>query len=166
MAVLNDQQFAKYSAIEVPHSVHEYEYKSLPASMERHAPGEYQPTLPGMEHMLPGEQTHTSVFFKHRAAEEDEEAAGSDWMPREKPSTHVTVDPKSLQSHPAQDWVSDKELHAPHQRTGAEYDYRESGRRPRLENIEGNRVIQDGHHRVARAILNGAPKISAKEWKA
>jgi hypothetical protein len=166
MSNLSEQQFAKYSAIEVPHDVHEYEYRPLPASMERHAPGEYQPTLPGMEHMLKGEQTHTSVFFKHQGKEEDEEVAGSDWRPREKTGEHVTVDPRSLSSHPAQDWVSDKELHAPHQRSGAEYDYRESGRRPRLENIGGERVIQDGHHRVARSILNGAQQIAAKEWKA
>jgi hypothetical protein len=121
MSNLNEQQFAKYSAIEVPHPIHEYEYKPLPASMERHAPGEYQPTLPGMEKMLKGEQTSTEVFFKHPNATEkftandgkvwNGDIPGSDWHTKTVNYYHQDAAVRTRSLHPVQDWVSDNHLH-------------------------------------------------------
>lgn len=161
MSNLNEQQFAKYSAVEVPHPVHEYEYKPLPASMERHAPGEYQPTLPGMEHMLKGEQTHTSVFFKHPNAVDPEtwEVPGSNWagaVGRPAPR-HRMVDTKDL--HPTQDWVDDHAVNLPdHNR------HRPHGVRPLVEEVGDKEVVHDGHHRVVRSILAGKPRIPVARW--
>jgi hypothetical protein len=162
MTNLNDQQFAKYSAIETD----DFEKVSLPASMERHAPGEYQPTLPGMEHMLKGEQTHTSVLFPKPKAEMDEweNVSGSKWNPKRNPGGRESVDPRAL--HPTQDWMEDKNLHDPYPREANRWAPRDWGRRPLTEQIGNQRVIHDGHHRAARAIMNGAKKIETMRWDA
>lgn len=170
MTDLNEEQFAQYSAIQVPDKIHEYEYKPLPASMERHAPGEYQPTLPGMEHMLKGEQTHTSVFFKHPNAGEPFEIAGktyqgdvpgSDWhtLTTTYYPKHEDVEHNDL--HPVQDWVDDKYIHsAPNPRTTMQH---EEGR-PLVERIGPMRVLMDGHHRVVRSILQGEKNVNVASW--
>jgi hypothetical protein len=167
---LNEQQFAKYSSLEVPDKVYGGRTVPLPASMERHAPGEYQPTLPGMEKMLKGEQTHTSVVFKHPAEAErwkdntGEEHLGdvpnSAWghLTRNYSSTQVAVRASSLR--PSQDWLDDNHLHSPiHEATLAN-----QGTTPKVERIGRKNVIQDGHHRAARAILEGKKTVDIERW--
>lgn len=172
MTDLDGAQFAKYSSVKVPHRVNEYEFQPLPASMERHAPGEYQPTLPGMENMLKGEHTHTDVFFDHPNQAEkwtandgkvwDGDIPGSDWYNKttgyHPEDTAVRV--RSLR--PVQDWVDDNHLHeAPrtkeHLRQGA-------GGKPLVERIGRKNVLMDGHHRVARARLEGKKTIDVARW--
>lgn len=162
MSNLNQQQFARYSAIEVPHPVLEYEFKPLPASMERHGHRSYQPTLPGMENMLPGEQTHTDVLFHHpNAADPDNgyEVPGSHWgnarvfLPK-----HVNSPVSSLR--PTQDWLDEGHLHNPRE---PHLPYHEEGR-PLVEEIKSKNVVHDGHHRIARAILQGEKNISVAKW--
>jgi hypothetical protein len=172
MSNLSEQQFAKYSAIEVPHDVHEYEYRPLPASMERHAPGEYQPTLPGMEKMLKGEQTSTEVFFKHPNVTEkftandgkvwSGEIPGSDWHTKTVNYHPKDAAVRTRSLHPVQDWVDDNHLHEPprtdvHLRQGA-------GGKPLVERIGKKNVLQDGHHRVAREILEGKKTVDVARW--
>ena len=165
MPDLNESQFAKYSAVKVPHRVLEYEIKPLPASMERHGKGSYQPTLPGMETMLKGEQTHTDVFFKHpnvADAENFHEIPGSDWwnQTRSYYPKHGTVAHDNLK--PSQDWVDDNHLHAPKSPT---VPYPEEGK-PLVERIPGvGNVIQDGHHRVVRDMLAGLNRSRVARWR-
>lgn len=184
MSNLNEVQFAKYSARQVPvgnPADGDYDYEPLPATMERHAPGQYQPTLPGMEKMVPGEQTHTSVFFKHPNAvhEEEGDVPGSRWSggldhegkyrsltSTEKPE-HVDLQTNHL--HPVQDWVDDHYLHEEHKppkrsmRWGAD---KPAAREPLIEKVSGlGNVVHDGHHRVAREILNGKKSIRAQRWQ-
>lgn len=173
---LNEQQFAQYSGLEVqdpkyPHDMSMTKVVPLPASMERHAPGEYQPTLPGMEKMLPGEHTHTSVVFKHPAETErwtdntGEQHIGdvpnSKWghLTRLHNPTEVKVRASSLR--PSQDWLDDNYLHSEtHKDT-----LLNSGPRPKVEFIGGRKnVIQDGHHRAARSILAGDKQVPVDRW--
>jgi hypothetical protein len=164
---LSDQQFAKYSAIKVDHPFHEYEYAPLPASMERHAPGEYQPTLPGMEKMLKGEQTHTSVFFKHpNAIVKDMDSdwggdvPGSDWHGKTVNYLGAEVSARASSLRPTQDWMDDNHLHSPvHENT-----LRNQGTRPKVEFVRRQNIIQDGHHRAVREILNGKQMIDIERW--
>lgn len=169
MTNLNEDQFAQYSARQVPHPVHEYEYEPLPASMERHAPGEYQPTLPGMEHMLKGEQTHTSVFFKHPNAGEKFEIGdreyqgdvpGSDWHTLTTNFYPKHEDVQHADLHPVQDWVDDKYIHSAPNKMTMQH---EEGR-PLVERIGPQRVVMDGHHRVVRAILAGKKSSNVASW--
>lgn len=173
MSNLNDQQFAKYSGVEVPGKRFPGDVKTvpLPASMERHAPGEYQPTLPGMEKMLKGEQTHVNVLFKHPVeserwtANDGEEYIGdvpnSKWghLTRNFNPHQANVRASSLR--PSQDWLDDNHLHEdPHESTVAN-----QGLTPKVEYIGGRKnVIQDGHHRAARAILGGAKNVAVERW--
>lgn len=173
MSNLNDQQFAKYSSIQVPDRVHEYKFQPLPASMERHAPGEYQPTLPGMEHMLKGEQTSTEVFFKHPNAAEkwtaadgtewDGDVPGSNWYNKTTlyhgEDTNVQI--RSLR--PVQDWVDDSYINSPDRERDA-FRADADGKKPLVERIGRKNVLMDGHHRVARARLAGDKTIDVKRW--
>jgi hypothetical protein len=173
MSNLNEQQFAQYSSIQVPHKIHTYEFKPLPASMERHAPGEYQPTLPGMENMLKGEHTHTDVLFNHPNQAEkwtandgkvwDGDVPGSNWYHKTTlyhgEDTNVQI--RSLR--PVQDWVDDNYLNSPDRKRD---DQRRDadGTRPLVERIGRKNVLQDGHHRVARARLAGDKTIDVTRW--
>lgn len=167
MSNLNEQQFAKYTQVEDT-SIPDWDvlnpnrYIQRPAHLERHAPGEYQPTLPGMERMLPGERTHTSVFFKHPNAAKGEwgDIAGSDWY--NKTATflpdHPTVGAHTL--HPTQDWMDENHLHEPiHPNT-----LRNQGSTPKVEKIGRKNVVQDGHHRAVRAILEGQKRIQVERY--
>lgn len=177
MSNLNDQQFAKYSALKIPDKVHEYEIVPLPASMERHGPGSYQPTLPGMENMLKGEMTHVEAVFNHPNHAEKFEIAGkeytgdvpgSSWGHLTRNYNPVREERQTRSLRPSQDWLDDNYLHSEQtKRTGG---YHFEGQ-PLVERIWGKNIIQDGHHRAARAILNGEKKIGVarfggnkKEW--
>jgi hypothetical protein len=172
MSNLNDQQFAKYSARMVPdrRPGMEYRYEPLPASMERHAPGEYQPTLPGMEKMLKGEQTHTDVFFKHPNISEKWTANdGTEWsgdIPGSNWHTKTTVyHPEDAavrvrSLHPVQDWVDDNHLHEPARKETLKW----NEGKPLVERIGRKNVLQDGHHRVARAALEGKKTVDVARW--
>lgn len=172
MPELNDQQFAQYSALRVPANTPvkgDYDYKPLPASMERHAPGEYQPTLPGMEKMLPNEMTHVNAVFKHDNVAPPIEIGGREYAGDIPGSRwyHVTsnyhpqqrqVQAQSLR--PSQKWLDDNHLHEDiHENTLAN-----QGTTPKVEFIRGQNVIQDGHHRAAREILGGAKKVAVERW--
>ena len=162
MPDLNEQQFAKYTARMVPHRVLGYEIKPVPTSMERHGPGSYQPTLPGMEKMLPGEMTHTDVFFHHPNAMDPETAdvPGSNWWFKNRNYHSRTVHSPVSSLHPTQDWVDDNHLHEPiHHRT-----LEEQGTTPKVEKVRGKNVIHDGHHRAAREILSGKKRIDIERW--
>lgn len=163
---LSEQQFAQYSAQEKPHPVYQYEYHPMPSTLERHAPGQYQPTLPGMEHMLPGEQVHTSVFWpKGRMPHEDDEPVGSNWSPMRKEHEVENVAPQDLR--PIQEWINDRELHEPHGRAqNVQYSSFPRDRMPLVEKIGNQRAIMDGHHRAARAMLKGAPQVKVRRWDA
>lgn len=166
---LNDQQFAQYSAVMVPSKIHEYDIGKLPASMERHAPGEYQPTLPGMEKMLEGEMTHADVFFDHPNQAEPFEIdgrqysgdiPGSNWHNK---TTNFLPEDKSLRIRsirPVQDWVDDNYLH---EQPKPDKYWHEG--KPLVERIGRKNVLQDGHHRVARARLEGKKSIDAAVWR-
>jgi hypothetical protein len=162
MSNLSEQQFAKYSSINVPDKVYQYRTEPLPASMERHAPGEYQPTLPGMEKMLKGEQTHVDVVFKHPNVSDPEigEPKGSNWY-----NLHTQYHPNVVRArkgslHPSQDWLDDNYLNSPIDKNTL----RNQGTRPKVESIGGKNVIQDGHHRAARQILAGDKTIEVDRW--
>lgn len=172
MSNLSDQQFAKFSGVEVPDKRYPGTTKvvPLPASMERHALGEYQPTLPGMEKMLKGEQTHVSAVFKHPVEAErwtdntgEERLAdvpNSNWgfLTRNFNSQQIKTTTSSLR--PSQDWLDDNYLHSPvHEGT-----LRSQGSTPKVERIGRKNVIQDGHHRAARAILEGNKTMEIERW--
>lgn len=172
MSNLNDQQFSKYSGVMVPHPFRSYDIKPLPASMERHAPGEYQPTLPGMEKMLEGEMTHTDVFFNHPNQAEkwtandgtvwDGEVRGSDWHTKTVNYYGKDASVRIRSLRPVQDWLDDNYLHdEPSEQTQA--NYYEDGK-PLVERIGRKNVLQDGHHRVARARMAGQKTINVARW--
>lgn len=172
MPDLNEQQFAQYSGIEVPGSRYPGDTKvvPLPASMERHAPGEYQPTLPGMEKMLKGEQTHVGVLFKKPVESErwkdntGEEHIGdvpnSNWYHLTSQYHPQETKTKVGSLSPSQDWLSDNHLHEEVRPDTL----KNSGPRPKVEKIGRKNVIQDGHHRAAREILNGAQHMNIDRW--
>lgn len=168
MSNLNEQQFARYSGIEDPFTG---KISPLPASMERHGAGSYQPTLPGMEKMLPNERTHVDVVFNHPSEAERYtyadgtsgvgEVKHSKWgyLTRNHISQEVNVRASSLR--PSQDWLDENYLNSPiHGNT-----LRNQGTTPKVEFIHGKKnVIQDGHHRAARAILKGEKTIPVERW--
>lgn len=166
MPDLNESQFAKYSARRVPHPTLEYEIKPLPASLERHGKGSYQPTLPGMERMLPGEQTHTEVFFKSPkpAADEWGDPHGSRWfdahsftpLPAREEPRMGTVSHDNLR--PMQDWVDENHVNSPPRK-------RTAGKPPMVEYVPGQgNILQDGHHRVVRDMLAGLNRSRVARW--
>lgn len=164
MSNLNDQQFAKYTSIKNPDEYAPYDQRNIPvpASMERHAPGEYQPTLPGMEKMLPNEQTHTSVFFKHPNAIDHEEGdvPGSNWWHLSRNEYSRTYKAPVTSLHPTQDWMDENYLHdEPHKST-----VQSQGLTPKVEKVRGKNVIHDGHHRAVREILAGKKRIDIERW--
>lgn len=172
MADLNEQQFAKYSSVTVPHKTREYEFKPLPVSMERHAPGEYQPTLPGMENMIKGEHTHTDVFFKHPNQSEkwtandgtvwDGDVPGSNWYNKSTLFNPERVKVPVSSLRPVQDWVDDNYLHSGDRRRSEAANA--DGAHPLVERIGRKNVLQDGHHRVARARLAGDKSVEVNRW--
>lgn len=177
MSNLNDQQFARYSALRIPDKVYDHRYVPLPASMERHGKGSYQPTLPGMETMLTGEVTHVEAVFNHPNHAEKFEAAGqtfsgdvpgSSWGHLTRNYNPVMERRQARSLRPSQDWLDDNYLHDGDTEpvTGRIFEGR-----PLVERINGKNVIQDGHHRAARAILAGERNVevarfggSKKEW--
>jgi hypothetical protein len=163
MSNLNEQQFAQYSAIQVPHPYLEYEYKPLPASMERHAPGEYQPTLPGMEKMLKGEQTSTSVFFNHPNAVDHEsgDVPGSSWYVKSRNFHPEDAVVRTRSLRPVQDWVDDNYINS--EAKPPPMGYHEEGK-PLVERVGRKNVLHDGHHRVVRARLAGEKTIKVARW--
>lgn len=172
MSNLSEQQFARYSSRQVPDRIHEYRYEPLPASMERHAPGEYQPTLPGMENMLKGEQTHTEVFFKHPnqaekwtandGTEWQGDVPGSNWYNKTTLFNPERVKVPASSLRPVQDWVDDNYLHSGDRPRDERADA--DGRHPLVERIGRKNVLQDGHHRVARARLAGEKTVEVNRW--
>lgn len=168
---LSGDQFAQYSALEVPDGATQYRYVPLPASMERHAPGEYQPTLPGMEKMLKGEQTRVNVVFSHGPEEENRYVYGNGHVGYEPPKesnyydlSHIyhpaEVRARSSSLRPTQEWLDDNYLHSdPHPMT-----LRESGTKPKTEYISGRTYVHDGHHRAAREILAGKKTVDVERW--
>lgn len=174
MTTLDGPQFAQYSGRTVERRGGRFpgdtRVEPLPASMERHAPGEYQPTLPGMEKMLKGEMTSSAVVFKHPVETERwEDNTGeshigdvphSNWgfLTRNFNSTQMKSPASSLR--PSQDWLDDNYLHSPVDKGTLQF----SGPRPKVENIRGKNVIQDGHHRAAREILGGAKRVDIDRW--
>lgn len=168
-APLNDGQFAKYSAVMVPHPFREYDIKPLPASMERHAPGEYQPTLPGMEKMLEGEMTSTDVFFDHPNQAEtwtandgtvwQGDVKGSDWYNKSTLYNPEDASVRIRSLRPVQDWLDDNHLHS----TPDNSKYWHDGK-PLVERIGRKNVLMDGHHRVARERLAGKKTIDVARW--
>jgi hypothetical protein len=164
------QQFAQFSARTVPHPIHEYDYKPLPASMERHAPGEYQPTLPGMENMLKGEQTHADVFFKHPNAivkdpdaEWGGEVPGSNWGHESRMNLPDHVEVRTSSLHPTQNWMDDNYINSP-PKPPPSLGYHEGGR-PLVERVRGQNIVHDGHHRVVRGILAGNKTTEVARWR-
>ena len=166
---MSDLQHAQFSALLNPaaedNPLEPYTLP-LPASMERHAPGEYQPTLPGMERMLKGETTHTSVLFNHKNAvdNEDNDVVGSKWHLARHPvaqKQHYVAQVPRSNLEPTQDWVDDNHLYeAPNTKTLAR-----SGPLPRVEKIGSRRVVMDGHHRMARQVLSGNENVDVLEWE-
>lgn len=167
---LSGDQFAQYSSIEVPDKVHQYRYEPLPASMERHAPGEYQPTLPGMEKMLKGEQTRTDVVFSRGPDEDTKYTIGnitgydapkaSNWYDLHTQFYPAEVSARSKSLRPTQEWLDDNYLHSdidPVTRA-------ESGTKPKVESIRGRNYVLDGHHRAAREILSGKKTVDIERW--
>jgi hypothetical protein len=171
MSNLNEQQFAKYSSLSVPDPIYETKTIPLPVSMERHAPGEYQPTLPGMEKMLKGEQTHSSVFFKHPNESEtyvnakgetaySGEVKGSNWWFKTRNHYPENVKARASSLRPTQDWMDDNYLHSePHGTTVAQ-----QGLTPKVERIGRKNVIHDGHHRAVREIMKGSKRIEIERY--
>lgn len=171
MTNLNEQQFAKYSSVASKNHFGVTKVQPLPASMERHAPGEYQPTLPGMEKMLPGEQTHVGVVFqKPVQAERWTDNTGEEHMTGEVPGSdwyhvHSTYHPDVVRArkgslYPTQDWLDEHYLNSPINKNTL----RDQGTRPKVESIQGKNVIQDGHHRAARQIIAGDKTVEIDRW--
>jgi hypothetical protein len=125
-----------------------------------------------MENMLKGEHTHTDVFFNHPNQAEkytandgkvwDGDVPGSNWYGKTVNYLPKQVDVRVSSLRPVQDWVDDNYLHSGDrvrsQATNGD------GEHPLVERIGRKNVLQDGHHRVARARLAGEKSITVNRW--
>lgn len=158
-------QHARYSGMMNPDDLDWHNpVLPLPASMERHAPGEYQPTLPGMEKMLKGEMSHVNTVFKRpTVGYENGDVKGSNMgyhFENKTQPKYGTVDNQRLA--PSQEWLDDNYLHSPPDKLTMSHRQGTAG----FEHIEGvGPVITDGHHRLARDILSGVKRSRVHRWE-